>query len=107
VNFSTYLGGSISDDQQGYGADEGFGIAFDNYGCIYVTGSTWCSDFPTLNALDSTYNGNGDVFLTKYSPTGEVLFSTYLGGDGLDVGYSIAVDNSGAVSLAVSQPLLP
>lgn len=56
--YSTYLGGSSD--------DIGFGIAVDSSGSAYVTGGTGSADFPTtLGAFDTTYNGAGDVFVTK------------------------------------------
>lgn len=72
--YSTYLGGS--------NFDYGIGIAVDQTGACYVTGSTGSPDFPTKNAFNSTYSGSfSDVFLTKFSSTGSLVFSTYLGGN--------------------------
>ena len=73
--YSSYLGGS--DD------DAAIGMALDPAGNLYVTG--WTSvlsgppapDFPlTPGAFDT---GVGTSFLTKFSPTGALLYSTHLG----------------------------
>ncbi len=86
--YSTYLGGS--------GHDRGHDIALDNSGCAYVTGMTHSSDFPTENPYQ-TYQGGGDVFVTRLSSSGtSLVYSTYLGGNLTDVGFGIAVDGSGA-----------
>jgi hypothetical protein len=85
--YSTYLGGS--DD------DFGFGIAVDNSGNAYVVGDTDSVDFPVKNPYDDSLNYN-DAFVTKLSPSGNMLlYSTYLGGNGYEEGFGIAVDNSG------------
>jgi hypothetical protein len=87
--YSTYLGGS--------GSDDGYGIAVDSNGNAYVAGSTWSSDFPTMNPYQGTYQGGLDAFVTKLSNSGASLFySTYFGGVSNDVGRSIAVDGSGS-----------
>ena len=87
--YSTYLGGNNYDD--------GYSIAVDASGAAYVTGLTYSSDFPTLNPYQGTFQGFTDVFVTKLSSTGDSLvYSTYLGGNNYDDGYSIAVDASGA-----------
>jgi len=90
--YSTYLGGS---------ADEAaLDIAVDSAGNAYVTGFTTSMDFPTANALQSTYGGgSSDVYVTKINATGSALvYSTYLGGSSdFDVGQSIAVDSVGSV----------
>lgn len=89
--FSTYLGGS--DD------DFGRGIAVDNAGNIYVTGTTESTNFPIFNALQSNYGGglfSGDTFVTKLSPDGSnIIYSTYLGGQDDDESSAIAVDAEG------------
>src|SRR5439155_1012718 len=73
--YSTYLGGSKSDD--------GKGIAVDPAGNAYVTGDTDSSNFPTTaGAFQTTLGGDGgDAFVTKLNPAGSALiYSTYLGG---------------------------
>ena len=86
--YSTYLGGS--------GSENGFGIAVDGVGNAYVTGNTTSTNFPTMNPLQPTLNGVGNAFVTKINPTGSALvYSTYLGGSGQDWGYGIAEDSAG------------
>ena len=94
--YSTYFGGS--DD------DEGFGIAVDASGNAYVTGTASSVNFPTVNPIQATFGGKnpqvnyigGDAFVTKLNPSGSALvYSTFLGGVGEDVGNAIAVDDSG------------
>src|SRR5205823_3952664 len=63
---------------------------------------TCSTSFPRVNALQPTYGGSGnfcgDAFVTKLNPTGSALiYSTYIGGQDIDLGLAIAVDNSGNV----------
>jgi hypothetical protein len=96
LRYSTYLGGSS-------GADSGGGIAVDGAGNAYVTGWAGSTDFPTVNAFQPTFGGGtgvliGDAFVTKFSADGaSLVYSTYLGGRGLDYGTRIAVDQHGQV----------
>jgi murein DD-endopeptidase MepM/ murein hydrolase activator NlpD len=88
IVYSTYLGGSDS--------DSGFRIAVDSSGNAYITGSTGSTNFPTANALQATYGGNADAFVTKLNTSGSALvYSTYLGGNNADIGFAIAVDSPG------------
>jgi hypothetical protein len=81
--------------------DFGYAVAVDLSGCAYVTGKTDSANFPVLGALQATNFSGGDAFVSKLNPTGSaLLFSTFLGGSGTDVGESIAVDTGGAVSVA-------
>ncbi|HYW41636.1 MAG TPA: SBBP repeat-containing protein [Bryobacteraceae bacterium] len=71
--YSTYLGGSGSDQSQG--------IAVDSSGNACVTGFTNSSNFPTVAAIQAQRNGPDDAFITKLNSAGSaLLFSTYLGG---------------------------
>ncbi len=86
--YSTYIGGSDS--------DVGFGIAVDSAGSAYVTGRTQSTNFPTINSFQQNFGGGSDVFVTKLSPTGSALvYSTYLGGSGFEIGEDLVVDSSG------------
>jgi hypothetical protein len=47
--------------------DYGYGIAVDGLGNVYLTGSTESGNFPTTpGALEASYNGGGDAFVTKF-----------------------------------------
>jgi len=86
--YSTYLGGS--------GYEWGNGIALDSTGNAYVTGATNSTDFPTVNAIQPTFGGSYDAFVSKINNDGSALvYSTYLGGSGDDEAFGIAVDSAG------------
>jgi len=106
--YSTFVGGSTD--------DYGLGIALDGSGDAYVTGSTDSSDFPVVNAYQSTNPGSANkapsAFVTEVNSAGTgLVYSTYLGGSGIppqacssaclnqsgsgDVGVAIAVDDLG------------
>jgi len=94
--YSTYLGGNAGDGG-GPSGTEGQGIAVDSSGNAYVTGETSSTDFPTVNAIQSSCCGvfEYDAFIAKINASGSALvYSTYLGG-GFDGGNGIAVDSSG------------
>jgi hypothetical protein len=95
--YSTFLGGLTS-----YIDDQGNAIAVDSAGDAYVAGATDATDFPVMNALQTTnhnpnpYYSNGSGFVSKLNPTGSALiFSTYLGGSSYSSANGIAVDASG------------
>jgi hypothetical protein len=88
--FSTYLGGR--------GDDRGTDLVLDNEGNAYIIGQTSSTDFPTTpGAYGRLYDGDPwDVFISKLSADGNtLLYSTYLGGSGADVGLGIKVDGDG------------
>ncbi|MBI2987758.1 MAG: SBBP repeat-containing protein [Deltaproteobacteria bacterium] len=96
--YSTYLGGN--------GVDVGWDITADCTGNAYVTGETWSSNFPTTaGAFQTAFGGGiGDAFVTKLSPAGSVVYSTYVGGSGYEGGIGIAVDFNGNVYVTGSTP---
>ena len=88
--YSTYIGGS---------GEEIGGVAVDASHNATVAGLTASADFPTMNALQPTFGGIRDAFVTKFSPTGATVYSTYLGGDGDDNG-GVAADAAGNAYVA-------
>jgi uncharacterized protein (TIGR03437 family) len=102
VVWATYLGGS--------GPDDAHAVAVDSAGNVWVAGETVSPNFPTTaNAISRTFGGEidlgplryGDAFVSKLDPTGShLLYSTYLGGNGADSAFGIAVDSTGAVYVA-------
>jgi hypothetical protein len=101
--YSTYLGGTAFNAI--------YGVAVDANGNAYVTGGVTSTDFPlTAGALQKTYAGGHDAFVTKLNKTGNALvYSTFLGGSGVDHGAGIAVDSKGAAYVAgtTSSPNFP
>jgi uncharacterized protein (TIGR03437 family) len=89
VLYATYLGGSQSDFANA--------IAVDVAGNAYLAGVTNSKDFPiTAGALRTTMTDIGDAFVAKLNPAGTALvYSTYLGGNGVDRANAIAVDAQG------------
>ncbi len=86
--FSTCLGGQ--------GDDGGASIAVTDGGDVYVTGVTSSGDFPTRNAFQSIVRGATNAFVVRMVSSGDSLvYSTYLGGEGMDRGTSIAVSSDG------------
>jgi uncharacterized protein (TIGR03437 family) len=97
--WSTYLGGILD--------DWATGVALDSAGNVLVSGYTRSPNFPLVNPIQSVYN-NGvsddfDGFVAKFDPNGsKLLYSTFLGGTGIDGADGIAVDAAGNAYVAVS-----
>ncbi len=94
--YSTYLGGGDF--------DEALGIARDSSENLYVTGRTVSTNFPTTapGLFRFAFQQNQpdqDAFVAKLdwhqSGGGSLIYSTYLGGSGIEQASAIAVDSSG------------
>lgn len=94
--YSTHLGGTSH--------DLGQGVAVDAQGNAYVTGQTCSPDFPTASPLQGflgsrgcvfAFQSYGDVFVTKLTPNGSLIYSTFLGGSELEQTAKVAVDTTG------------
>ncbi len=92
--YSTLLGGSV--------ATQATSLALEPGGTIYFTGVTSSPDFPTTSdAFQSSLAGGQDIILTRLSADGStLLYSTYMGGSGDDIGFGIALDGTGGVYIA-------
>lgn len=96
LRWSTFLGGSSP------GFDYGYAVALDAGGHPVVTGYTFSPDFPiTPGAWEPSHHGNADVFVAKLDAAGDSLhWSTFLGGDSHDIGYTLGLDAGGNVVVA-------
>ncbi|MBI2388171.1 MAG: SBBP repeat-containing protein [Deltaproteobacteria bacterium] len=91
IAWSSYLGGSSHDFARG--------VAIDPSGDALVVGMVQSADFPTTGGFQTTYGGLSDAFVTKVSSGGTLAWSSYLGGNDIENGASVAIDASGAVLL--------
>ncbi|MEE9423975.1 MAG: SBBP repeat-containing protein [Methylococcales bacterium] len=83
----------------GADSDEGAGIAMDSSGNAYITGdfsgiATFGSGDAGETMLTSDNNSN-DLFIAKYTTSGDLVWAKRAGGTDLDSGNGIAVDDSG------------
>ncbi len=111
LTYSTYLGGG---GEGGLTGNSPVKIAVDAASNIYVAGSTISADFPVSGSsapyippLQTTLNGTQNLFISLINPTPQVgypqlVFSTYLGGSGIDSLAGIAVDQNDNIYVAGS-----
>ncbi len=86
LSYSRLLGGS--------GLDEAVSVAVDATGNVYVAGTTSSPGFPGAPGSP----GGIDLFVTKLDARGStVLFSTYIGGAGIDEARGMTIDGLGNV----------
>jgi len=85
LTYSTYLGGNWADYAEG--------ITVDDQGNFYVTGFTNSTNFPLVNPYQPNPAGYYCIFVTKFNPAGQPVYSTYLGGNAFSSAFDIAVDS--------------
>src|ERR1019366_2332080 len=109
--YSTLIGGSS--------ADQINALALDSAGNAYLTGFTQSSDFPLVDPFQRVLGLAGagtcgstplvnvptaalcaDAFVIKLGPSGNPIYSSYLGGSGTDAGQAVVVDSTGAAYVA-------
>jgi hypothetical protein len=86
ILFSTFLGGTEMDIISS--------VKLDNDNNIVVTGFTYSSNFPTFNPIQAELNGSIDLFITKFNPNGNLLYSSFFGGSGDDTGRDCTFDSN-------------
>lgn len=95
----------------GDGIDEATGMVLDPSGRIILSGFTLSANLPvTSTAFQTKYGGNTDAFIAIIDPAKlQLVYSTYLGGDGADSAFDLKQDGSGIlyVSGYTESPGLP
>ena len=95
--WATYFGGSQVDNAYGYD-----NIAIDNCGNVYAAFATTSSNMPMNNPgcgsyFDGTFGGSPgarDCYISKFSNLGNLIWTSYFGGPGVDVSGGVSVDNN-------------
>jgi len=104
---ATYLGGTDLDGLNSndaahlfynYGDQARGEIILDEADNVYITSSTNSYDFPLVNAQQNSFGGLQDALLCKLtSNLNTLLFSTYIGDNDYDAGYSLKLDSNGNI----------
>src|SRR5262249_1006074 len=98
--YLTYLGGS--------GRDRAMAAASDPDGNLYVAGGTASTNFPiTTGVYQSTAPAGDNAFVARVNIQGQLVWSTYLGGDSSDIAYGVAVRDCGVSVVGKTFGLLP
>ncbi len=98
--FSIFFGGGSDDCAHD--------LTIDNSGNVYVVGKTFSTNFPTQttsNFFQSSLKGAEDGFVSEFTNTGSLTWSSYFGGNGVDLINSISSDNTGNIFVAGSSSL--
>ncbi len=88
--WGTYFGGT--------GEENGYDVATDPWGNVYITGYTSSPDnISTAGAINVSHEAGNDVYVAKFNRDGVRLWGTYFGGPGYDAGWKIAADQFGSI----------
>ena len=93
ISYATYLGGSA--------ADIANSITTDGDGNYFVAIQTSSTNYPRLPAGQS-FAGDLDIVISKFSPTNVLLYSTVVGGSGIDTPYQAVADTDGSLYVSFS-----
>jgi hypothetical protein len=98
ITFAGYIGGGDT--------DQAAGVAVDNTGAAYVTGTTRssaASGFPVATGPNTNLAGGTDAFVAKVKPDGSgLIFAGYIGGTNDETALGVAVDSTGSAYIAGS-----
>ena len=119
---SNFGGPELPEVQEGMsGGAAGIHIKIDEEKNAYVVGEAYTADFPvTENAFDQTCGTDGrcdarvidgdigvenfpDIFAMKLDPIGQIIYSTYIGGEGDDGSNGMDIDDNGNVYISTGR----
>ena len=82
------------------GDEEGFGIAADSFGNVYAATRTNAINYTMSGTITGKADQTWDTLITKFNPSGQILYGKIVGGSGDEVPRTIRVDANGNVALA-------
>ena len=97
AKFDNNLENKLSATYLGAGGDDAcYSLIINNDNNIVITGTTTSTDYPVSpNALSTSFNGDMDIVVTELtSSLDTIVNSTYIGGNGRDIGWDIAYNSS-------------
>lgn len=90
INYLSYFGGNGSELQNAF--------AVDSSGNMYVASQTNSTNLPVSSGAAQTLRrGTSDAYIAKFNPSGNLVYTTLLGGEQADEINGIAVDSQGSV----------
>ncbi len=89
--WATYYGGE--------GQDEGNAIAIDEFGFVYLAGTTTSTFAVASFGFQTSLMGIRDGYMVKFSNNGQRVWGSYLGGSGTENVLGMTVDNDGRLIL--------
>ncbi len=91
--YSTHIGGP--------GQEVIYDITLDSLDQPLIAGRIDSTGWPSVNAIDGSYNGGGrDIVIAHFEDGNTILFSSYLGDTAYDAAYGIAIDQGQSIYLA-------
>lgn len=100
MQWSTYWGGEgqEGDGQSGVAPYDGVALATDRGGNVMLVGATNSRNYPQQKGVQTAFGGGAhDAVVSKFSPSGQIIWSTYYGGSGDESGFGAASNNGGSV----------
>lgn len=95
LKWSSFLGGDST--------DLGVDLFFELDSNLIVTGTTFSSDLPVDgDSYQSTIGGSSDAFLSKITKDGELVWTTYYGGEEAEIAEAVSVYGNTAIYLVGS-----
>lgn len=88
--YSTYYGGNMDDMPDGFDIDDDGNLA--------INGQTISDNFPLAGySFQASRKSGNEAWVAKVSSTGQLIWATYFGGNGFDLGDNIIADHNGNV----------
>ena len=104
---STYLGGNGNDGISNGAVSFNYSdilrgeVMVDDNNFVYVASTTESVDFPVAGGFDGSLGGSQDAIIAKFNPNlTTLLWSTYIGGSGVEAGNSVQLSSTGDIFVA-------